>query len=272
MSRQPTSSAYGNYDGGADVARVKRLRWWLVVGVLIVSFDFARVTVDALSSRGESAHAAIATPAPPVDASQAARTAAGSAIPSPNDASRAPAYAAAQADADVDTNNREHPTPDEAGDSPYMHPALWQGQITVHYGLKAWRWASQLPRRLEDSLAEVWMPVKALDDRTEAAQRDGLQTRSERIPSIAQEERPSSAPPAQLVLRNAIASGNDVHFLVNERAFSLAPGETIELTGRRWLVRFHRGGKFGDAAYAIWPGSYEFSVNSGGWDLVRQWH
>lgn len=270
MSRRRTSSAPGKPVGDANVARVKRLRWWLLLGVLIVAFDFARVSVNTLSPEGQSAQAAAAVPIRPGDGAPP-HSATDTEVASRRNASSGPSRARAPSSADRAAGIADTVTLEEARDARYVHLALWPGQIAVNHGPGAWRWLSQLPRRWDDALSAAWTPREANDRAIEAVSREPPSSLPERTPSVAHQARSSSPQPRQLVLRNATTSSRDVHFLVNERPFSLSPGERLGLTGHRWLVRFHRGGEFGDAAYTIWPGSYEFSVNSGGWDLVRKW-
>jgi hypothetical protein len=49
------------------------------------------------------------------------------------------------------------------------------------------------------------------------------------------------------VLRNPAGNGGHVQYVIDDKAFSLGPGQSHRSTGRAsWLIRFHRGEEHGD--------------------------
>jgi len=77
-------------------------------------------------------------------------------------------------------------------------------------------------------------------------------------------------PPASdsLIVANPPEIGGPVHFTVNGAVYTLAPGEYVELAGRRQrLVEFHRGDDFGYAAHQLETGLHSFDVCPTGWSL-----
>jgi hypothetical protein len=76
--------------------------------------------------------------------------------------------------------------------------------------------------------------------------------------------------PHEVVLYNPTTSGGPVHFLAAGAAQTLQPGEE-----RSWpaeelgVLRFHRGGQFGNARLELPPGVYEFHVGELGWNVVE---
>ncbi len=78
----------------------------------------------------------------------------------------------------------------------------------------------------------------------------------------------STGKPA-LKLHNPSENGGIVYFVVDEKTHSINAGQTLELTGQdQWLIRFHRGGNFGNSRSLLKPGSYSFSVTKKGWELT----
>jgi hypothetical protein len=73
-----------------------------------------------------------------------------------------------------------------------------------------------------------------------------------------------------LVLINPPASGGVVYYVVDDKVFSLLPGEYQELPGEtpRRLV-FHKGDDFDDFDRLVGPGACSFAVGSNGWQLVE---
>jgi hypothetical protein len=84
------------------------------------------------------------------------------------------------------------------------------------------------------------------------------------------DSRPVHSNPDEIVLYNPATSGGPVHFLAAGAAETLRPGEE-----RSWpaeelgVLRFHRGGEFGNARLELPPGVYEFHVGERGWDVVE---
>jgi hypothetical protein len=73
------------------------------------------------------------------------------------------------------------------------------------------------------------------------------------------------------VLVNPPDTGTAVYYRINDRDFTLNPGQMHRLTGgSSWGVDFHRGGQFGRQTYAIGPGTYHFGPSNRGWDLFTQ--
>jgi hypothetical protein len=236
----------------------------------IVAFDFARIAIDQDSERWQSAYAGTAAalslgdsrpqlPPAPLVVTRGF----------PSNADLSVDVSTGSAGADFHTARTLETAPDEFAETSDPHAGLWPAQLVVRQGLGSWRWLSALPQEMGDAFAAALRPTAVNEHAVETSGRDGALSSSEKTPPADQESLPASPSPTRLVIRNATESGKAVHFLVNERAFALLPGEKIELTGRRWLVRFHRGGEYGDAAYALWPGSYEFAVGKGGWDIAR---
>jgi hypothetical protein len=82
---------------------------------------------------------------------------------------------------------------------------------------------------------------------------------------------PAVVAPLTALLINPPETGGAVHFLVDERPYTLQPGQSRQLPDKpSWFVQFHRGDKFGNAEYTITAGNYEFQVTENGWDLVPQ--
>ena len=72
-----------------------------------------------------------------------------------------------------------------------------------------------------------------------------------------------------LKLHNPAGNGGIVNFVVDDQTYSIAVGETVEFTGKdQWLLKFHRGGEFGNSRVMLKPGSYSFAVTKGGWRLA----
>ncbi len=71
-----------------------------------------------------------------------------------------------------------------------------------------------------------------------------------------------------VVLSNPAGNGGEIRYVVDQQQFSLQPGESHELSADRvYHIQFHRGDKFGDVAYWIPRGSYQFAVEDSGWEL-----
>jgi hypothetical protein len=75
---------------------------------------------------------------------------------------------------------------------------------------------------------------------------------------------------AGLSIHNPRRSGGAVHYLVNGREHTLQPGESQQLPGGQWLIEFHRGGDYGEAASTLAAGNYRFEITANGWDLRRR--
>jgi hypothetical protein len=71
-------------------------------------------------------------------------------------------------------------------------------------------------------------------------------------------------------LINPATNTATVRFIVNGERVELKPGERRTLSGGdSWLVRFHRGGKFGAAMEPIYNGQHQFVIGPQGWRLER---
>lgn len=71
-------------------------------------------------------------------------------------------------------------------------------------------------------------------------------------------------------LINPVTNTATVRFIVNGERIELKPGERRTLSGGdSWLVRFHRGGKFGAAMEPIYEGQHQFVIGPQGWRLER---
>ncbi len=71
-------------------------------------------------------------------------------------------------------------------------------------------------------------------------------------------------------LINPATNTATVRFIVNGERIELKPGERRTLSGGdSWLVRFHRGGKFGAAMEPIYDGQHQFVIGPQGWRLER---
>jgi hypothetical protein len=116
----------------------------------------------------------------------------------------------------------------------------------VYVQAAPWRW----PLRGTKKAAE-WIEGLAAVSRRDAAG-----------PSAAEDDQ------AQLVLFNPPETGGPVHFLVDGRPYSLAPGARSQLAGDRpRRIRFDRGEDFGEAVRELSAGDFEFRVTEKGWRL-----
>ncbi|HVU87825.1 MAG TPA: hypothetical protein VHD36_10930 [Pirellulales bacterium] len=78
-----------------------------------------------------------------------------------------------------------------------------------------------------------------------------------------------SATAEELVLANPAESGGTILYLVEGRAFALAPGQEHRLPADRpWRIAFHRGDDFGDTEQVLSNGAFRFVVGSEGWQLI----
>ncbi len=102
----------------------------------------------------------------------------------------------------------------------------------------------------------------------------------EPVPAPPEESPPSAvpaapeAPPRQefhgVKLRNDSASSATVHFLMDGKVVTLAPGNEQAFSGDGpWTIGFHRGGDFGAARYRLTPGEFAFRATAQGWGLFR---
>jgi hypothetical protein len=65
--------------------------------------------------------------------------------------------------------------------------------------------------------------------------------------------------------------GMTVSYLINDTPFSINPGETQNLpVGTTWVIRFNRGGSFGEASYTLSEGTYAFGSGEQGWELFTK--
>lgn len=72
----------------------------------------------------------------------------------------------------------------------------------------------------------------------------------------------------RIIIRNSPKSGNSVAFLINKEVRQLVPGESVELPAdTKQVVRFHRGGEFGNASASLSAGVFEFQATARGWYL-----
>ena len=72
-----------------------------------------------------------------------------------------------------------------------------------------------------------------------------------------------------IVIRNAKVNRGTVAFLVGREVKQLKPGASLQLPADQTtvVVRFHRGGEFGNATLTLLPGIYEFEATARGWYL-----
>lgn len=73
-----------------------------------------------------------------------------------------------------------------------------------------------------------------------------------------------------ITLVNPKKSPSPVHFLLDGRPRSLAPGYSQKLGREPHVVEFDRGGSFGRAEYSVREGTYEFTPTREGWGLFRK--
>ncbi len=69
---------------------------------------------------------------------------------------------------------------------------------------------------------------------------------------------------------NPKKSPSPVHFLLDGRPLSLAPGYSQKLAPGGHVVEFDRGGSFGRAQFSVLDGTYEFAPTREGWGLFRK--
>lgn len=299
MSQRRTPAPNGNDLDGVRLARMKRMRWYLVVAVLLVSTDFTLVSIAMLSPQPQTAEAAAVEFVPLLETG-AVNAELQSVVTATHEEllgdapSAVPAGPPAEIQTDTDSPTSENaPTAitRPSNGSPELppvrshvterlgaeklgnclHPAVWPAHLALSHGIGVWQSIASTAARIRDeSPLLAWS--EALAPAYSESPPEGVRVSPERETAVAQDPpRPPAVAPPCLVLRNAPESGFAVHFLANEKVHSLPPGEAIELTGQdRWLIRFHRGGGLGDAAYSLWPGHYEFVVTRRGWDVVRQ--
>ena len=75
----------------------------------------------------------------------------------------------------------------------------------------------------------------------------------------------------QALVINPATAGATVNFAIDQAPYSLAAGLAQPLMGQpSWVIAFDRGGQAGEARYTLAPGSYSFTVNASGWDLVQK--
>ncbi len=88
----------------------------------------------------------------------------------------------------------------------------------------------------------------------------------------ANNEKPAAAQAVdEVVLVNPADSGGTILYLVEGRAFALAPGQAHRLPADRpWRIAFHRGDDFGDAELLLDKGEFRFAVGPQGWQLLPQ--
>jgi hypothetical protein len=72
----------------------------------------------------------------------------------------------------------------------------------------------------------------------------------------------------RIVLLNPLETGATVSYVVASQAFSMDAGMMQDIELATTVIRFDRGGGFGEAAYTLTPASYKFVVTDHGWDLV----
>ena len=71
-------------------------------------------------------------------------------------------------------------------------------------------------------------------------------------------------------ITNPAASGATLSYALNGATYSIPPGYSQDLTlDRSWVISFSRGGNFGEARYALEPGSYSFANTEHGWELFH---
>jgi hypothetical protein len=79
--------------------------------------------------------------------------------------------------------------------------------------------------------------------------------------------------PSVLELVNPPETSGRVHFVVDGVIHTLVPGERrkfVAICPRK--IEFHRGDDFGDLAYTVERGTWQFQVSEKGWELVEAEH
>ncbi len=81
----------------------------------------------------------------------------------------------------------------------------------------------------------------------------------------------NAAPPVLVRIMNPAATNLPISFIINGQVVQLQAGEAGEfrLDGSG-LVKFDRGGKFGECSYTLKQGDYRFEPTAKGWDLYEQ--
>jgi len=75
----------------------------------------------------------------------------------------------------------------------------------------------------------------------------------------------------QALVINPATTGATVNFVVDQTPYGLEAGLAQPLMGQpSWVIAYDRGGQAGEARYTLVPGSYSFTVNASGWDLVQK--
>jgi hypothetical protein len=73
----------------------------------------------------------------------------------------------------------------------------------------------------------------------------------------------------RIVLVNPLETGAAVSYVVAGQSFTMDEGMMQDIERASTVIRFDRGGGFGQAAYTLTPASYKFVVTDHGWDLVK---
>lgn len=73
----------------------------------------------------------------------------------------------------------------------------------------------------------------------------------------------------RIVLLNPAETGADIHFLLDGKLYSLDSGYMQDMKAASTIIRFDRGGDFGEALYLLKPGSYRFVLTDHGLDLEK---
>ena len=129
------------------------------------------------------------------------------------------------------------------------------------YGYNAYRYGAAAPyANPQDPISGATRPY-AFDGTDPAA---GVSPPPANPPSIVTTARE----PAQIV--NPADNGVTLSFVIDGRAYSVAPGKQEDvLGGPDRVISFDRGGSRGSARYALRAGTYTFTPTDNGWELYH---
>ena len=182
-----------------------------------------------------------------------------------------PKHEAFDSEADLPLSN---PTPDDnSGDRSVFDPLVVTELVNDRAKTLLGDYV-RLRKRLHVSGKQIAMTAKRLaashagggsDAATVSA--DAVTLETAKSNSISRE--PIEDSQDSIVIRNAKVNRGTVAFLVGREVKQLKPGASLKLPADQTtvVVRFHRGGEFGNATLTLSPGIYEFEATARGWYL-----
>ena len=81
----------------------------------------------------------------------------------------------------------------------------------------------------------------------------------------------NAAPPVLVRIMNPTATNGPISFMINGQVVQLQAGEAGEFrVDGSGLVKFDRGGNFGESSYTLKQGDYRFAPTAKGWELYEE--